>query len=174
LGAATVLDWIPIDLLSEVISQLIDSSAKATDGSQEVETYYNIVNPRTVSWDSLLPTVQARLETSLSPKKVQIVPLSQWLDDLEKAEEAIVQEVEKKSGTTLSQTTASRAQTGLKLLSFFQLLATVSPSDNDAVRAASSTPNWAVGNGLARSSVFAQLAPVSPAWFETWLDQWGY
>lgn len=154
------------------MNQLVDADAKATGGSQEVETYYNIVNPRTVSWASLLPTVQARLETSLSPKKVQVVPFSQWLDDLEKAEDAIVQEVEKKSGTTFSQTTANRAQTGLKLLSFFQAMAET--SDDDAVRADLPTPNWAVGNGLARSSVFSQLTPVSPAWFETWLDQWGY
>lgn len=154
------------------MNQLVDADAKATGGSQEVETYYNIVNPRTVSWASLLPTVQARLEASLSPKKVQVVPFSQWLDDLEKAEDAIVQEVEKKSGTTFSQTTANRAQTGLKLLSFFQAMAET--SDDDAVRADLPTPNWAVGNGLARSSVFSQLTPVSPAWFETWLDQWGY
>lgn len=152
--------------------QLIDSDAKATgSGTQEVETYYNIVNPRTISWDSLLPTVQDRLETALSPKKLQVVPFSQWLDDLEMAEVAIVQEVEK-NGTTPLQTAASRAQTGLKLLSFFRGMAKT--SGDDAVNAALSTPNWAVGNGLARSSVFAQLTPVSPAWFETWLDQWGY
>ncbi|KAL9485421.1 hypothetical protein ACSS6W_004210 [Trichoderma asperelloides] len=172
LGGATALDWIPIDLLAEVMVQLIDSDAKATgSGTQEVETYYNIVNPRTISWDSLLPTVQDRLETALSPKKLQVVPFSQWLDDLEMAEVAIVQEVEK-NGTTPLQTAASRAQTGLKLLSFFRGMAKT--SGDDAVNAALSTPNWAVGNGLARSSVFAQLTPVSPAWFETWLDQWGY
>lgn len=154
------------------MGQLIDSDAESTGGSQEVETYYNIVNPRTVSWNSLLSTVQTRLETALSPKKVQVVPFSQWLDELEKAEDAIVQEAEKKNGTALSQITASRAQTGLKLLSFFQAMAET--SDDDAVNAALSTPNWAIGNGLARSSVFAQLTPVSPAWFETWMDQWGY
>ncbi|OAA36878.1 Male sterility, NAD-binding protein [Metarhizium rileyi] len=174
LGAATALDWIPIDLLAEVVDQLVDSDAKAVGGSHEVETYYNIVNPRTVSWDSLLPTIQGRLETALSPKKVQICSFSQWLDDLEKAEDAIVQEVEKKNGKTPSHTTASRAQAGLKLLSFFRVLAKVSPSGDDAVRSASSTPSWAIGNGLARSSVFAQLTPVSPAWFETWMGQWGY
>ncbi|UKZ84094.1 uncharacterized protein TrAFT101_000017 [Trichoderma asperellum] len=46
LGGATALDWISIDLLAEVMGQLIDSDAKATgSGTQEVETYYNIVNP---------------------------------------------------------------------------------------------------------------------------------
>ncbi|KAM0454500.1 hypothetical protein ACHAPV_008371 [Trichoderma viride] len=172
LGGATALDWIPIDLLAEVMGQLIDSDANSTGVSQEVETYYNIVNPRIASWSSLLPTVQARLETALSPKKVQVVPFSQWLEDLEKAEGAIVQEAEKKNGTTVSQVAASRAQTGLQLLSFFRAMA--SSSDDDVVAAALSTPNWAVGNGLARSSVFSQLTPVSPAWFETWLEQWGY
>lgn len=158
--------------MAEVIGQLIDSDATSKGISQEVETYYNIVNPRTVNWSSLLPTVQARLETALSPKKVEVVPFAQWLEHLEKAEDTIVQEAEKKNGTTLSQVAASRAQTGLKLLSFFQAMA--ESSDDDAVAEASSTPNWAVGNGLARSSVFSQLTPVSPAWFETWLGQWGY
>jgi hypothetical protein len=172
LGGASALDWIPIDLLAEVMSQLVDSDATSTGASQEVETYYNIVNPQTVSWTSLLPTVKARLETALSPKKVEVVPFSQWLEALEKAEDAIIQEAEKKNGTTDSQVAASRAQTGLKLLSFFRAMA--ESSDDDAVAAALSTPNWAVSNGLARSSVFAQLTPVSPAWFETWLGQWGY
>lgn len=156
------------------MDQLIHSHAKTTGGSEEDELYYNLVNPRTSSWGSLLPTIQARLETALSPDKVQVVPFSQWLDDLQNAEEAIVQEAETKNGSASSQTTASRAQTGLKLLSFLRMLTESSASDNNATRAASSAPNWAVGNALRRSSVFAHLAPVSPVWFENWLDQWGY
>ncbi|KAJ5287132.1 hypothetical protein N7478_002818 [Penicillium angulare] len=173
LGSATVIDWIPIDLLAEVVEQLIHSDARTTTASQEDEIYYNLVNPQTSSWESLVSIIHARLENALSPEKVQIVPFSQWLDDLQNAEEAIVQEAEKQNGSTSSQTTASRAQTGLKLLSYFRMLVESSASD-DAPKPAPSLLNWAVGNGLARSSVFADLTPISPAWFETWLDQWGY
>ncbi|KAJ5087903.1 hypothetical protein N7456_011519 [Penicillium angulare] len=165
LGSATDLDWIPIDLLAEVMNQLIHSDTKTT-GDDEI--YYNLVNPQASSWNSLVPTIQARLESALSPEKVQIVPFSQWLDDLQNTEEAIVQETGKQNGSTPSQTTASRAQTGLKLLSYFRMLAESSTSD-DVPRPAPSVLSWAIGNGLARSSVFADLAPVSPSWFETWL-----
>lgn len=174
LGSATALDWIPIDLLAEVMGQLIHLDAIRTSDSQECEVYYNLVNPRTRSWKSVLPTVQARLETALSPDKLKVVPFSQWLDDLQNAEETIIQDAERKEGTASLRTTASRAQTGLKLLPFFRTLAKSSASGDAATTAALSAPNWVVGNALARSSVFANLAPVSPAWFETWLDQWGY
>jgi len=156
------------------MDQLIHSHEETTGGSEERELYYNLVNPRTSSWNSLLPTIQARLETALSQEKVQVVPFSQWLDDLQNAEEAIVQEAEAKKETASSQTTASRAQTGLKLLSFLRMLTESSASNDDPARAASSAPNWTVENALRRSSVFAHLAPVSAAWFENWLDQWGY
>lgn len=170
LGAATALDWIPIDLLAEVIGQLVVPNTN----KNELETFYNLVNPRTASWQSLLPTLKARLEIS-SSKKVQIVPFAQWLDELEKSENSVIKEVEKMNGTTTpAQTAAHRAQTGLKLLSFFRVLAEVGPLNDDTVKAILSTPNWKVDNALKHSAAFAELPPVSSAWLETWLKQWGY
>jgi hypothetical protein len=163
LGSATSLDWIPIDLLAEIIGQLVSSDLPT--GVPE-EMYYNILNPRTSSWEHLLPSIQARLETALSAK-VQIVPFQQWINCLQDAETSIVHEV----SNNRTSWTASRAQTGLKLLSFFRMLA---GSDSEDASSAPRSLNWAVSNTLARSSIFADLAPVSPSWFEIWLDQWGY
>ena len=174
LGSATKLDWIPVDLLAEVVGQLINPDQQA--GVRE--TYYNLLNPKTSSWGDVLPTIKARLEAAVS-SEVQVVPLRQWINCLRDAEASVVHEAGKEASEV-----ASRAQTGLKLLSFFQMLAGLDDGDasseagSDFTSSYSSSTSedleWDVSNALSRSSIFADLKPVSAAWFNTWLDQWGY
>ncbi|KAH6999173.1 hypothetical protein BKA56DRAFT_469848 [Ilyonectria sp. MPI-CAGE-AT-0026] len=169
LGSATTLDWIPVDLLAEIIGQLVGS--ELPKGVQE--TYYNLLNPKTSSWCDILPNIKSRLETALSAE-VRIVPLQQWINSLRDAEPSIVRDVG--NGT---HGTATRSQTGLKLLSFFQMLAgeeneDVSSDTSSQISSSSGDLNWAMDNSLSQSSIFADLKPVSAAWFNTWLEQWGY
>ncbi|CAG7922423.1 unnamed protein product [Penicillium olsonii] len=174
LGSATNLDWIPVDILANIVGQLVESGSSTSLS----ETYYNLVNPKTSYWTDVLSTIKARLEISLSAE-VRIVSLQEWIDSLRNSEALIIQEAE--VGHSKS---ASRAKTGLKLLSFFQMLVGLEQggdsSDETSVMTNSSDgssagePTWDVANGLSRSSIFADLEPVSTTWFDTWLNQWGY
>ena len=93
------VDWIPIDQLVEIILELAYSDYK----SEENEKVYNLVNPRSVGWSSLLDTIQGHLGP-----KVEIVPFSAWMTALE----------EMQSLQNLSSMPA------LNLLGFFQELKT--------------------------------------------------
>lgn len=174
LGSATNLDWIPVDILAEIVGELVSPDLPAG----VPETYFNLLNPKTITWADILPNVKARLEVALSAE-VQVVPLSQWISSLRDAEASIVHEAAEGASDA-----ANRAQTGLKLVSFFQMLAGLhdnEASSNPDSRLTSGISNsktidvhWDLDNALSRSSTFAKLTPVSTAWFDTWLDQWGY
>lgn len=159
LGSGTMLDWIPVDLLAEIIGQLagIDSVQTKTG----VETYYNLLNPRKANWSHIVPSIKARLEKSGSGE-VQIVPFQQWIHKLRDAEPSIL------SGSSES---AIRAQQGYKLLSFFQMMVDGSAEARGGNHFGS---DWAVSNSAFQSKIFANLDPVSTSWFDTWLEQWGY
>ncbi|EWG54274.1 hypothetical protein FVEG_12530 [Fusarium verticillioides 7600] len=156
LGSASILDWIPIDLLAEVIGQLV-VPVNPVVGQ---ENYYNLLNPRTPSWKDTLPGLKAHLEASFS-EKFEIIPLQEWINRMRGAEKTIVKEVSEGSSET-----ARRAQSGLKLLAFFETLA----SETEGSRGL----EWSKANALAQSSILACMEPVSSAWFDTWLTQWGY
>lgn len=124
------------------------------------ENYYNLLNPRTSSWIDALPGLKAHLEVSFSDK-FEIIPLHEWIGRLRGAEKTIVKEVSEGPSET-----ARKAQSGLKLLAFFEMLA----SGEEGSRGL----EWSKGNTLAQSSILACMEPVSSAWFDTWLTQWGY
>ncbi|KAI1118275.1 hypothetical protein F5Y14DRAFT_258240 [Nemania sp. NC0429] len=71
LGRAKVA-WIPVDVLGQIVSELMDDIAGR--GSRDA-IVYNVMNPLTTSWEELLPAV----------KKVvpETVPLADWIERLE-------------------------------------------------------------------------------------------
>ncbi|KAF5979584.1 nonribosomal peptide synthetase MxcG (component of the myxochelin iron transport regulon) [Fusarium bulbicola] len=156
LGSASILDWIPIDLLTEVIGQLV----VPVNPVVAQESYYNLLNPRTLSWIDTLPGLKAHLEASFSDT-IEIIPLQEWINRLRVAEKTIVKQVSEGSSETVR-----RAQSGLKLLAFFEMLA----SGKEGFRGL----EWSKGNTLAQSSILACMEPVSSTWFGIWLKQWGY
>jgi thioester reductase-like protein len=69
------IDWVPIDLASSTITELLLSSVK--DSLQ----VYNIVNPKEASWDVLVEELQSRFGPGL-----KTVPLKEWLQQVRKHE----------------------------------------------------------------------------------------
>lgn len=99
LGVMGAIDWIPIDLLSTIISELVIKSSSPTD----LTSVYHTVNPSVTTWTALLPHVQAELGP-----KVTIVPFAAW--------------VKKLRATSASSTVAQdfRVNPALKLLDFYE------------------------------------------------------
>ncbi|KAF3405471.1 Iterative polyketide synthase [Talaromyces pinophilus] len=81
LGTMNSINWVPVDILARIIVQLLDHihDNEARPSALQV---YNLVNPKTVSWSALLDTVQNGLG---GPDKIQIVPLTEWVEALERS-----------------------------------------------------------------------------------------
>ncbi|KAI0436821.1 hypothetical protein F4803DRAFT_566532 [Xylaria telfairii] len=78
LGRLNTIDWIPVDILGNVIVELAlcssDSSRPETGA-----TVYHTVNPHITNWDELLPSIVRNLG---GEKDVEVVPLQTWVDAL--------------------------------------------------------------------------------------------
>ncbi|TRX95534.1 hypothetical protein FHL15_003492 [Xylaria flabelliformis] len=76
IGTAT-MEWIPVDLLGQIVTELMDDVARREGGAAVV---YNVVNPKAASWDDLLTAVR-----EIVPKTV---PVAEWIDMLERSQSA--------------------------------------------------------------------------------------
>ena len=74
------VNWIPVDILAAVVTDIVSTTIVAKTASCQV---FNVVNPSSVSWSSLLPSVEKRLGST-----IQRVPLASWISELEKADVA--------------------------------------------------------------------------------------
>ena len=91
------VDWIPINHLAEIVLEVAFSDYK----SEQNDSAYNLVNPHSTSWESLLNTIQGQLGS-----EIKIVPFTTWVTALEGMQDP--QNIE--------------LMPALKLLSFFQEL----------------------------------------------------
>lgn len=196
LGLFNDLDWIPVDLLAKVLNQLIfggsptliETEKKRQGGKGNEVLYYNVMNPATRPWSELLSTLRTRLGASIpgvSHNDMQVVPLQEWIAKLQNSEAAVFRHLSTPPGHdkyTNGDVGISKVQTGLALVEFFKMLDEVntrsvrvnSKMQNGHNENASYKVDWAMEKVISGSSVLAKLPPVSPAWMETWLEQWGY
>ena len=136
-------DWIPVDILAATVLDIVHFAA--TTGNART---YNIVNPRSTAWTSLLDTVRERLDPP-----VQIVELKEWIRKLEEIDGSDPKELSSKPA--------------IKILDFYRSLG---EQDETARRAVS----FSTKHGIAASRNMAELRPVSVDWMKIWLTQWGY
>lgn len=76
----TPINWVPIDMVSSAITQLLSSS------SEDNLQVYNIVNPHEVSWDTLVQILQGRFGPGLKS-----VPLKNWIQGVRKHQSYVVE-----------------------------------------------------------------------------------
>ena len=134
-------DWIPVEHLAAAVCEFSHFAAK-TDES----LVYNLVNPHTTSWTSLIDTVLKRLGP-----QVRTVDLSEWIKMLEQVDESDVGEL----------TTKPEA----KVLEFFLTLEKARAKGHTEVR---------TQRGISTSETFAALSSVTSEWMKIWMDRLGY
>ncbi|KAI0102316.1 hypothetical protein GGR51DRAFT_527817 [Nemania sp. FL0031] len=88
-GSAS-MDWIPVDELGRVVSEVVDDVAQREHGAAVV---YNIVNPQTTSWDELLSVVKEIIPETVSP--------AEWINRLEASRDAGSQVLDQNPGVKL-------------------------------------------------------------------------
>lgn len=156
------IDWVPVDLLADVLVELIHQSsgqpsAGLGDSAQTVRVY-NLRNPRTTTWSLLLPSVldAAKKKALAGPDGVlpEVVPPATWLKRLE---DVAAQE----SGDGMLTNPA------VKLLEFYR----------DALWGGQTTttttpPPMSIEQASAHSTALRNMPAISPQWMQKWVGEW--
>ncbi|KAI0908240.1 hypothetical protein F4823DRAFT_599854 [Ustulina deusta] len=90
IGTAT-MDWIPVDVLGQIVGELADDVARRGAGAVVV---YNVLNPEVTSWDALLPAVKEAIP--------ETVPPAEWIERLEASRDAGAHLLEQNPGVKLA------------------------------------------------------------------------
>ncbi|ROW05088.1 hypothetical protein VSDG_00583 [Cytospora chrysosperma] len=86
------VDWIPVDELAKITSELVDAVEKERVNVEKTPVY-NIVNPWVTSWDQLLPAVKR-----VAP---ETLPVTEWIDRLAATSEASAHILDQNPGVKL-------------------------------------------------------------------------
>ena len=149
-----------MDILSDLILELAGvpqasvhtngNGTQSTDIQKNAEKrykVYNVTNPQTAPWSSLVPVVNSHLHENL-----QIVSYGEWLDALRQASHDVT-------------SATAKNNPGLKLLEFFESL------QGDA---GSLAPPLTMSGTLASSPTLRGLQAVDGRWMKLWLEQWAF
>ncbi|RYP62963.1 hypothetical protein DL769_007102 [Monosporascus sp. CRB-8-3] len=151
LGSMDRIDWVPVDVLADVIVELAGTDkpqVHEVERSPSTVQVYHAVNPMDVDWGTLVPTVLLHLGAS-----TRIVSWDDWVDALRHSQQSA-------SLADLKQ------NPGLKLLDFFESLR-VDGDDTSRCLALD------VGLSTDKSRTLTTLEPVNEEWIGLWLKQWG-
>ncbi|KAI0404036.1 hypothetical protein F4802DRAFT_261809 [Xylaria palmicola] len=148
LGTLDRIEWVPVDLLADVVVELAGVGAKkpAFEEDDEELKVYHAVNPKLSYWQVIAPTILRKM-----PAGTRSVPWAEWVQALKGAQ----------------RTATPQELPGLKLLDFYEGL--VMPEDVKI------TPfNLETGISARKSETMRRLPPVSNDWVDLWLKQWGF
>ena len=159
LGPNEVVDWIPVDVLSRVLVELLLREEKTVSGmpdqaneklgAQSPTAVFHALNPHSTTWRALLPTI---LSSWHGPSPPEIVPLHAWVASLR---------------TSAAANSDVSANPALKLLDFFERLAAAEEEEEAGVR-------FETTKTVQASTALAGLEAVSGEWMEGWMRQWGF
>ena len=153
------IDWVPIDLLAQVLVELAlssdgieDHALKQHDVTSKARVFHPL-NPHPVAWGSLLPAIVnslSRPDTGI--KKIDTVPVREWLakvrTDAEAAGSADVESMLK-------------VNPAAKLLGFYEKLA----EDGNSA-------DFETWRTEAASSKLRAIEELKPEWMERWVRAW--
>ncbi|KAJ3580262.1 hypothetical protein NPX13_g292 [Xylaria arbuscula] len=147
------VDWVPSDLLGIVISEIVLTGANKPP-SDGVEVF-NVRNPKTMSWSSLIPTVAEFAEKGSDEKGIQVVPPEAWLEVLQKSAEIDGDE------------RLVARNPAIKLVDFYR--ESLWPRLSEDVQ--SQLP-MDVTRAVTTSNRLRNLPPVSSEWMMKWVGEW--
>ena len=158
LGRMDQVDWVPVDLLAESISELLDNW-EAWDGGEdrgerEQSSVFHVVNPNAVAWAKLLPSLKAQTGVG------QIVSLKDWIDLVRQGPE---------------EDSSMHRNPARKILQFYEALADTAGGCSETGGPAGtqvSQGRFELGKMARCSDTFRKLQPVSGEWLTKWATQW--
>lgn len=152
LGPADNVDWVPVDVLADVMVELVTSLHSESDAKPKTH-FYHTANPKVVTWGTLL---SALIDYSRKAKKeLKVIGMPEWVDVLEKSS------AKSSSPADVEQNPA------IKLLDFFKNL-----QDKALRMPEARSVTLDVKKTSKQSASLADMAPVSQDWMQLWLNQW--
>lgn len=148
LGTLDRIEWVPVDLLADIVVELAGVGAKkpAFEEDDDELKVYHAVNPKLGYWQVISPTILKKM-----PAGTRSVPWKVWVQALKDAQ----------------RTANAKDLPGLKLLDFYESL--IMPEDVKI------TPfNLETGITARKSETLRRLPPVSTDWVDLWLKQWNF
>lgn len=143
LGAASEIDWVPIDLVPKVLMELIYHDIRDNVETSEPFRVYHLRNPQRTSWALLLPAICSKLGP-----ETKVVSYSKWLAMLRSSIEA---------GSDVTKYPAA------KLLAWL-----VSLDMNPSAR----LPVLDIRKATTVSSTLDSMEAVSGVMMEKWMESW--
>jgi thioester reductase-like protein len=149
LGASmNKIDWVPIDVLAEVLVELVLSAQEGSDRGRA--SVYHPHNPRTTSWTDLLPTIAKTLSAyKVSP--VVIIPFEDWLKLIQADAES----------STVDLDEGIKSNPAIKLLDFYE-----------GLLRGGDISEMATDRAQRASSKLRDCGAVRPEWVEKWCRGW--
>lgn len=152
LGRMDQVDWIPVDLLADSIGELLDNEQvwdpKAGRGYTTQCSVFHVINPASVPWAQLLPSLKAKLGME------KTVSLKDWIE--------LVRQGPEEDSTT-------RRNPARKILQFYESLANTTDSESGSGQP---RQRFELGNMARCSETFKHMRPVSEKWLDQWASQW--
>lgn len=159
------IDWIPSDELADVLADLALSQSEnpraelephgTTDHEAGGARVFNIRNPCTTTWESLLPTIIEAIKTPTgSELESVVVTPSEWLARLTETERKTVGDGPKLSNPAI------------RLLELY----------HDSLWGASNGTQrsqlMAINGSMAKSRTLRGMQAVNPGWMHKWVGKW--
>ncbi|CAK7214640.1 hypothetical protein SBRCBS47491_002214 [Sporothrix bragantina] len=138
------VDWLPVDRAARIMVELMAPSGAGIPDA----LVYHVVNPHTVSWSSLVPTVAAGLGLNL---ETDVVPWEDWVGSLWASQFGGDDE----------------RNPAVSLQSFYQRL-------SEAAKAGRQLPILETTISQQRSPTLRSMEAISPAWMTAWMKQWAF
>ena len=137
------IDWIPVDILAEVLVDVsLDDTADVTP--YEKSAVYNLANKNIVEWEDMVPTILPYM-----PADIKTVSMEEWVKSLQQS--AQQQEVN------------TAANPAVKLVEFFSGTAEQVEMGKQMI----------IENAAKHSSTMRSLVPVKSEWMSYWMEGWG-
>lgn len=150
------IDWIPIDVLAEVVIEL--SFTENSSFSRSAAKVYHPLNIHPVTWDSVRPILSAKLSSILG-KQIETLPAEMWLKKIRNNFESIAESQE-----TLDEAKFEvflRKNPAVKLLGFYEEMF------RNRTENRLQTRNTANASAKLRS-----LGAIKDEWIQKWVNEW--
>ncbi|GAP88342.1 putative NRPS-like enzyme [Rosellinia necatrix] len=153
------VDWVPSDLLGVVVAELVLAGADAARG--DGADVFNVRNPQTAAWDSLIPAIGEASEKRRGGEALRVVGPEAWLGILRATAEADADEAGAGLGPLLARNPA------VKLAGFYRESLWPRPEED-----AQTQLPMDVTRAMAASKTLRNMPPVSSEWMRKWVEEW--
>ncbi|KAF3912517.1 hypothetical protein ABW20_dc0107465 [Dactylellina cionopaga] len=154
--------WVPINQVASIVVDL--TFALSQQASNSGTRVFHAVNPHTITWQELLPTVKESLEKSSSGgsagenKGIQVLPFHEWVARLGESSKLANGDVKTEVESDLVY-----RNPGIKLLSFYESL---------LEQVEEGTAKFDTKKTSETSQSMQGLKPIKPEWMTSWIENW--